>query len=314
MLAAALGATPASSRAGTWTGGASEWTQISNNIQLVLQYIQQVMMVVQLAKQVAMMIIMTKRAKSPAEAFAVMSGMHQIFGTAAGFVFQGRALTQQWKDTHPGEKTPDVPGYGSIEQAYDAIDQNLHAAAERSLKALDVHVDPNGVNQDKQILEQLKNKAESAEGQMQAQQATNALLMEVIRQLMLIRQVNVIQAQMVTLAASDDAQRRLYRSATQQRDYAYQGLFRGDRGGAAAGGGLPGLGSASGMPAASGGSSGGGTGLAPANSGPLFQPNQGSLAPQSSGPLVQQNQGSIAPQSSQPLFQSNTGSLTGSQP
>lgn len=232
VLATALLGTPASGRAGTWTGGSSEWTQIANNIQLVLQYVQQVMMVANLAKQVAMMVIQTKRANSSAEAFAVMNGMHQIFGTAAQFVFQGRSLTEQWKETHPGEQPPEVKGYGSIEQAYDAIDKNLHAAAERSLRALDVHISPNAVNQDKQLLEQLKQKAESAEGQMQATQATNALLLEVIRQLQLIRQVNIVQAQMVTLEASDEAQRRLYRSAVHERDYAYQGLYRGNGRGA----------------------------------------------------------------------------------
>lgn len=325
VLASSLMVTSSTTHAGTWTGGASEWTQIANNIQLVLQYVQQIMMVVNLAKQVAMMVKMTAKANSPQEAFAVMSGMHQIFGTVGQIVFQGRSLTDQWKQSHPGLKTPDVPaqaggqGYGSIEEAYDAIDKNLHAAAERSLKALDVHLDPNNVRQDEQLLEQLKNKAESAEGQMQATQATNALLLEVIRQLNLIRQVNVIQAQMVTLAASDEAQRRMYVSAVRQRDYAYRGLYRGNAAGATAGGVQVGAPLTTGMPAATPSAAGGGAtgGLAPQSSGPLFQSNPGPLAtqntgplaPQSSGPLAQQNTGSLAPQSSGPLVQQNSGSL-----
>lgn len=225
VLVLALASTPTSTRAGTWTGGASEWTQIANNIQLVLQYVQQVMMVINLAKQVAMMIKMV--ATSPSDAGAIVTGFSSILGTAQQFVFTGKSLTEQWKKTHPGEQTPEVKGYGSIEDAYDAIDRDLHAAAQQSLQALDIHISPRSVSQDEQIISKLRQKMESAEGQMQAQQATNELLLEVIRQLSLIRQVNIVQARMVSVGLSDEAQRRLYRSKVVERDYAYRGLYRG---------------------------------------------------------------------------------------
>jgi P-type conjugative transfer protein TrbJ len=226
LVLALLGA-PAAGRAGTFTGGATEWTQISNNVQLTMQLVQQVMMVAQLIRQVKMMVVMTKRSRSPAEALAIMNGFHSILGAAANFVFVGKNLTDQWKRTHPGEQTPEIQGYGSIEHAYDSIDKDLRGAAEQSLKTLDVHLDPKNVRQDQQIAEQLKAKMETAAGQMQAQQATNELLLEIIRQLGLIRQVNIVQARMTAVGLSDEAQRRLYRSAVIQRDYEYRGLYIG---------------------------------------------------------------------------------------
>lgn len=225
LTTAAVVTVPAGGRAGTLTGGATEVTQIMNNVQLMLQLSQQIVMVVRLIQQCRMMKRATDSFSSQTEAGAIAQSFISIFGQFSQAAFVGRSLSEQWRATHPGAQEPEAAGYKSVSKAYDAIDRDLHTAAATSLKALDVHVDPKTGASERQIFEALKLKMLSAQGQMQATQVTNELLLEVIRQFHLLRQVTVVQARMQAVGFSDEAQRRLYRSSVVDRDYKYRGKY-----------------------------------------------------------------------------------------
>jgi P-type conjugative transfer protein TrbJ len=148
----------------------------------------------------------------------LLAGLNQV-------VFSGKSLAEQWKRTHPGEQEPAAAGYRTISEAYTAIDKDLNRAAEQSLKALDIYVDPKTVNKEQAILDGLKSKMQSADGQSRIAQVANELLFEIIRQLTLIRQVLQVQARMTAEGISAEAQQRMYKRQQRARDYQYRGRY-----------------------------------------------------------------------------------------
>jgi type IV secretion system protein TrbJ len=224
-LALALVLRPAEVCAGTMTGGATEWTQIANNIQLAIQLQQQIMMQANMVKQLIEMRKMTKKEDRMAAAAQIFGSFQQIMMSNAAIAFAGVSTAVQWRKTHPGAQTPQVAGYGTLDEAYVALDQGMHDAADKALQALDVQAD--ATTQDQQILQQLQQRAGSASGQMQATQASNEILLELVRQMNLLRQLVGIQARMETIGVSEEAQRRLYKGASRNQPGAYTGKYRG---------------------------------------------------------------------------------------
>ncbi|MFM2415300.1 MAG: hypothetical protein RL385_23 [Pseudomonadota bacterium] len=225
-VAVAVASTPVRGRAGAIAGGASEWTQVANNIQLVMQLINQIMMVKRLINQVKMMAKMTKSGKLLA-AISVFQGFSSILANSAVLAFAGVKAVKEWQKTHPGEKAPDAAGYETIDKAYVAMDRDLHATAQRGLAVLDIQTDKSAMEDDQNIMEELKDKMETAEGQMQAQQAANEILLELVRQLNLLRQVLLVQSRLVAATSAEEAQRRMYARENRGDFFKYTGKYRG---------------------------------------------------------------------------------------
>lgn len=218
--------TPAPSRAGTLTGGATEWTQIANNIQLVLQYVQQITDYALQIQHMNELSKMTNLFHDPRNALLIMSMFTQLASGLNNLVFSGKSLAVQWQRSHPGEVEPEAAGYQSITKAYEAIDRDLNRAAEQSLKDLDIYVDPTNVNKEQQILQGLQSKMQTADGQARLAQVSNELLFEIIRQLQQLRQVLQVQARMTAEGISAESQQRMYKRQQKARDYQYHGRYR----------------------------------------------------------------------------------------
>jgi P-type conjugative transfer protein TrbJ len=208
------------------TGGSTEWTQISNNIQLVLQYVQQIFDYAMQVQHMAQFSKMTALFKDPQNMIAIASMFTQLLSGLNQVAFSGKSLAEQWRRTHPGEQEPAAAGYRSIEEAYAAIDKDLNRAAEQSLKALDIYLEPENIKSEEAILQALQAKMATADGQARLAQVANELSFEIIRQLTLIRQVLQVQARMTAEDVSAEAQQRLYKREQKSRDYQYRGRYR----------------------------------------------------------------------------------------
>jgi len=226
VLSVTLSAAPMSARAGTWTGGATEWTQISNNIQLIQHGITLISQAMALWQQVKYWKQTLETFKSPQDAMAILNGFQGILATLQGILFAGESLAVRWRQTHPGAELPEAKGY-TDDQAYKRIDQGVNRAVERALEVLDAQGNSvDGWPKDRTIFANLEAKMGTVNGQMQAAQVANELLLEIIRQLHLLRQVQMAHASMMGEFASAESQRRLYRERIIERDHGYTGRFR----------------------------------------------------------------------------------------
>lgn len=208
--------------AGTMTGGASEWTQVMNNVALLQQIVHAIRAVIQLKRQVEYMgkQVADFGSGSPNNARAILYGFQSVLGQTQAILFAGQSLKTQWELTHPGRVSPDQRGLTDAE-AYRRIDQSVQASVVKTLCVLDVQSETD----ERRIFESLQVKMESASGQLQAQKAGNELLLEIIRQLMALRAVVAAHANMMGEFVGADAQRRQYEDAIRERER-YQGKYR----------------------------------------------------------------------------------------
>ena len=77
-LVAALASMPAPGRAGTMTGASTEWTQIANNVQLVLQYVQQIIDYAMQIQHLVELSKMTALFQDPRNTLTIMSMFSQL--------------------------------------------------------------------------------------------------------------------------------------------------------------------------------------------------------------------------------------------
>jgi P-type conjugative transfer protein TrbJ len=230
VLVATMVPAPVPVRAGTWTGASTEWTQISNNIQLLQHTISLIQTVMNLKRQVEYMARNAKNIDSPESFLRTMGSVGGLINQMRGILFASESIVDRWKQTHPGHK--DLEQYYSTPaDAYTKIDESTRQAVQRSMEVLDLQANSvDGWPQDRTILAELKDKAQTVSGQLQAAKVTNDLLIEVVRQLHLLRGVQIAHAEMMGYHISGETQRRQFEDK-HMRSRAldgYSGRYRGD--------------------------------------------------------------------------------------
>lgn len=206
----ALCVAPLGARAGTMTGGATEWTQLTNMTQLLTHTIQFIQQVRALRQQVEWMAKAGRGLVAPLEFLNTMQSTAGMVTEMRGIVFAGQSMSERWEDVHPG-RTDLYQRYGSPAKAYAAIDESTRKSVQRAMQVLDLQVaSKGGWPKDRQILAALSAKAQSADGQLKCTQVTNMLLLEMIRQLHLLRGVQIAHAEMMGYDVSGQVQRRQY--------------------------------------------------------------------------------------------------------
>lgn len=244
--------------AGTMTGAATEWTQITNFVTLCMQIVQQIQTVASLAQTVKAWGTTLKNIDSPQDVMNVAQGINGIIARTRSIAFQGaslaaraNSLTGNWQRVHPGEVDPtqvykpsptangpqaaqDGSPQGiaaasaqADDQVFRQVDESLQAAVAKAFETLDMHADE--ATDDAAIFEKLSTKMQTVEGARQVGMMTNELLLNITRILMRLGETCDRLAYVTGEYASANAQKSQYERAIRKRRGRYTGRFRGDQ-------------------------------------------------------------------------------------
>jgi len=182
---------PAPTNAGVVAGVATEWTQIMNHVQLVMNYIR---MGVQLQIEMQQLSEQLKQGKElPRQIFG---SIQQDLGQLAQIVQGGQALAYsmgnldaQFRNTFPGYSSR-TSGYFND---YKKWSQTSLDTTMNSLRA--VGLQGQQLNNAQAVLAQLRAMSAGAGGQMQAVQVGNQIAEQQVEQLMALRQLMLVDLQ-----------------------------------------------------------------------------------------------------------------------
>ncbi|MCS6496773.1 MULTISPECIES: P-type conjugative transfer protein TrbJ [Burkholderia] len=197
-----IGLTLASrANAGGAVAGATEPTQILNNLQLVASYAQQAQQTVTQINQYETM-LRNLMNMSPSA----------LLGEAAGALWNDNNMSQAFKNLQTivvaGQKIDYTlqnsdqlfrnlhPGYGSaldFQHAYRNWSDNTLSAVQNSLAVMHAHM--NDFSNEQSMIAQLQQRSQSAQGQLQALQAGNDVGVAMVGQLEKLRQLQMAQMQ-----------------------------------------------------------------------------------------------------------------------
>lgn len=217
--------------------GATEITQVLNNIQLVLGYIESVQQTVTQLKQYEAMLknlkTITPSSMLDAQAQGLWNaaGMDQTFLKLRHTIVDGQSLSYslsqadaQFKRLHPGSK-----GYGNgfdFSKALANWSDNTLDAVKTSAGMIGIQ--SQGLQDERGLLGELRARSSSAEGQLQALQAGNEINAAMVSQLQQLRalQMAEMKAQNEALAAeqsrkdaNDDVLRRVMSKPAKVQTY-----------------------------------------------------------------------------------------------
>jgi P-type conjugative transfer protein TrbJ len=190
--------------AGGSVAGATEYTQISNNLQLARGYVQQAQQTVNQINQYKTMLQnlqrMTPSALLGAAASALWKdkNMDKTFKDIRSIVVGGQNLAlglgnldSTFRKLHPG-----YGGYGgssNFNQLYAGWSDNTLSAVKNSLALISAHSD-NFATEEKMVKE-LQDRSASATGQLEALQAGQDISLAMVGQLQQLRQLQMQQMQ-----------------------------------------------------------------------------------------------------------------------
>ena len=216
--------------------GATEWTQIANNIQLLLGYIEQVQQTIQQVKMYEAMLKNLEtiqpntllqqtardlwRTKNMSQTlsdleFMVMGGQRIAFAQSS--------FESQFKKLHPdyanATKTTDGKDKkaADYQQQYADWSDNTNRVVKESLQSSGFQAE--NLRNEKDLADQLQRASDSAQGQLQAIQAGNQIATAMLSQLQQLRAIEAkqLEAQAVYLgqknskeATSDQNMRNYY--------------------------------------------------------------------------------------------------------
>lgn len=185
--------------------GATEFTQIANNLQLVAQYAEEAQ---QTATQIQQYTTMLKNLKQMTPSHLLDSAAQQLFTdqnmygafknlqktVIAGqqIAYTGANLEQQFKNSHPGYSN----GYaGAVDfvARYKNVSDGTLASVKNALGLVTSHSERFG--QEQSMLSELQLKSQTAEGQLQVLQAGNQIGLASINQMQQLRQLQMAQTQ-----------------------------------------------------------------------------------------------------------------------
>jgi P-type conjugative transfer protein TrbJ len=243
---------PVKVSAGTFTGGATEWTQYANFVTLCMGIVQQINAATSLASQVKSWGVTLKNIDSPQDVMNVLGGIKSIVARTRSLAFQGASLaeqtglTERWKKAHPGEVDPHqaysapssagglFPPSDSVsgamgqpeEQAFAQIDDAVQQSVLHAMQTLDLHAAE--ADDEELIFQKLSDKMQTVEGARQVGMMTNELLLNLTRILLKLGEKFDAYARINGEYASADAQRNQYERQIGVRRSRYTGRFRGD--------------------------------------------------------------------------------------
>ena len=182
---------PAPTNAGVVAGVATEWTQIMNHVQLVMNYIR---MGVQLQIEMQQLSEQLKQGKElPRQIFG---SIQQDLGQLAQIVQGGQALAYsmgnldaQFRNTFPGYSSR-TSGYFND---YKKWSQTSLDTTMNSLRA--VGLQGQQLNNAQAVLAQLRAMSAGAGGQMEAVEVGNQIAEQQVEQLMALRQLMLVDLQ-----------------------------------------------------------------------------------------------------------------------
>lgn len=210
-------------QAASMVAGALEPTQIANMIQLIEHTVHFIQMVVSLAKQVNYWQQNLRRfAEGDFKAAkALMGSVGGLVNEFRGITFAARSNIESFKKEHPGHAAPADNDY---KKAYRDLDKQTVESVERALKAMDVQLnDENGgLKRQHEVVEQLANKIDAADGTAKGLQITNKLLVQLIQ--LAEKQIVVMtaHAQQMGMYAANETQRRSYEQTAHEKMYEYR--------------------------------------------------------------------------------------------
>ncbi len=182
---------PAPTNAGVVAGVATEWTQILNHVQLVMNYIR---MGVQLQIQMQQLSEQLKQGKGlPSQIFG---SIQQDLGQLAQIVQGGQALAYsmgnldaQFRNTFPGYSSR-TSGYFNDYKKWSqtSLDTTLSTLRAAGLQGQQL-------NNAQAVLAKLRTMSMGAGGQMQAVQVGNQIAEQQVEQLMALRQLMLVDLQ-----------------------------------------------------------------------------------------------------------------------
>lgn len=181
--------------------GATEPTQILNNVQLVMGYTEQAQQTATQLQQYATMLRNLQKMTPSSLLDAAASqlwmdqNMVQAFRDIRTVYNQGQqaaytlsSINQQFKNSHPG--------FGNainFANAYKNWSDSTLSAAKNAIKLVTTHAD--GFASEEGMINELAYKAQTADGQMQAVQAGSAISLQLVGQMQKLRQLQMAQLQ-----------------------------------------------------------------------------------------------------------------------
>jgi P-type conjugative transfer protein TrbJ len=203
--------------------GALEPTQLANMIQLIEHTVHFIQMVVRLKQQVQYWQQNLKGfAKGDfGQAMTILNGTASLVSEFRGLTFAARSNIETFKKDHPGQT---APADGDYKQAYRDLDKQTVQAVERSLNSMNVQLtdEKGGLKKQHEVVQQLANQIDSADGQVKAAQLTNKLLVQLIQ--LAEKQILIMagHAQQMGMYIANETQRRSYEQSVHQKLYQYR--------------------------------------------------------------------------------------------
>lgn len=217
-------ASPVPSNGGVFAGMATEWTQLSNNLQLINSYIRQGE---QLRQEIVMVLDMAKNtANLPFQIFGpIMSDINRL----SGIVQSGRALAYSMANLD-AEFRNRFRGYGYNARTwfrdYKDWSQTSLDTTLGTLRAAGMQGQQ--LASEQAVLDQLRVMAGSAEGRMKALQVSNQIMEQQVQQLMKLRQLILADLQSKQAYQAAQIQKQAAAEAGTEKFFNYGRRF-GDR-------------------------------------------------------------------------------------
>jgi type IV secretion system protein TrbJ len=179
--------------------GATEFTQIANNFQLLASYVEQAQQTVHQYNQYMTMLQNLKRSVPSAlldgkalnlwnnqnmvQTFKNLRTIYQN-GKRMAYSLQGQA--EAFKRLHPGYKAP-----FSSKDSYSDWSEDSHAAVDNALAVSGVQAD--NIEDEQDMVRELQSRAQSADGQLSMMKAGNDIGVAMIGQMQQLRQLQIAQ-------------------------------------------------------------------------------------------------------------------------
>ena len=192
-----LGASSAWAGTVMGNGGATEVTQLMNNVQLVeSELVQAQQLSVQLQQAV------TNPNTPWSQTMQELQNLRQVYNTAQTMGYSLQSVEQNFTNTYPGYGQTNGTLLSNIKNWSSQTSNAVQGALATAGWTMDQ------VSSSDQMVETLRSQSQSAQGQMQATQAGNAIAVEMVQQLRSLSQLQAAstQAQSSFLAGQNQKQ------------------------------------------------------------------------------------------------------------
>lgn len=190
-----------------WAGGvagATEFTQILNNVQLMMSYVEQAEQTITQMRQYQTMLQNLQQMAPSTTLDAAASklwedqNMARVFADLRSVVMNGQRASYSLAnlDKNFGRKYPGYSGYGNgtnYSEAYRDWSDSTLDAVRNSIALVTAHADD--FSSEEGMIRELQSKSRSANGQLQALQAGNAVGIQMVGQMQKLRQLHMAQMQ-----------------------------------------------------------------------------------------------------------------------